>query len=121
MASTIKLVDENGQVHEHVIAPGVECPGCGRDVPKEKSDAVAGPRGEQISIGVPPGEEGVLESLMIAVVDKYQEEWPLDHRAMRNGLGLEVVGGRRWKYYVAHYSLYATLNVPGLSPTELGQ
>ena len=118
MASTIRLVDENGEVHEHTLEPGVECPGCHRTVPKESSDAATGPRGERMSISIPPGEEGILDSLMIAVVEKYQDAWPLDHRAMRNGLGLEVVGGRRWRYYVTHYCLYAVLNTPGLEPTE---
>jgi hypothetical protein len=54
-------------------------------------------------------------------VDKYQEAWPLTHRAMRNSIGLEVVGGQRWKYYVCHFALTATLMVPGLEPVEEGR
>lgn len=121
MASTIRLLDEQGEVHEHTVAPGEECPGCGRTVPKEKSDAAAGPRGERWSITVPPGEEGILEEMLVDLVEKYEEAWPLQARAMRDSVGLEVVGGRRWKYYALHFAVYACLNVPGLAPVEEGQ
>lgn len=71
-----------------------------------------------VQIHEPKGEEGTIENLMIAVVDKYRDAWPRDHAAMRRQVGLEVVGGRSWKYYVTHFALYAVLMVPGLEPTE---
>jgi hypothetical protein len=53
---------------------------------------------------------------MIAVCDKYREAWPIEHAAMRNGLGLEVVGGPRWKFKVIEFSLLAMLQIPGIEP-----
>lgn len=99
------------------LKPGDECYGCHRKVPKIKSDAPTGPRSRSVvSINEPVGEEGTLQNLMIAVVDKYQEQWPMDYAAMRNGIGLELVGGRNWKFQVVSFSLIATLQVPGLEP-----
>lgn len=98
--------------------PGEECYGCHRKVPQKAADAKPGPRRSVVSIHEPHGEEGTLEALMIDVVDKYKEQWPRDHAAMRAGVGLEVVGGRSWRYYATHFCLYAVLTVPGLEPTE---
>ncbi len=100
--------------------PGDECERCHRPVPKVRSDAQAGPRRETISISVPKGEEGVLEGLWIDVIDKYREQWPREYAAMRADVGLELVGGRSWKYHTAHFCAYAVLMVPGLAPVEEG-
>jgi hypothetical protein len=104
---------------EHLnLEPGQECPGCHRVVPKKKSDDQPGPVRNVVSVHEPKGEGGTLEALMVQVVDKYREQWPLDYASMRDGIGLEVVGGRSWKYHVLHFALYAVLMVPGLEPTE---
>lgn len=100
--------------------PGEECPSCERKMPALKSDDQHGPRREIVALHVPKGEEGVLENLLIALVDKHKEEWPRDYASMRNGVGLELVGGRSWKYYAVHFSVYAALTVPGLAPVEEG-
>lgn len=99
---------------------GEECPGCERKIPALKKDDQHGPRREVVQLSVPKGEEGVLENLLIALVDKHKEAWPRDFAAMRNGLGLELVGGRSWKYYAVHFAVYAALTVPGLAPVEEG-
>lgn len=98
--------------------PGEECPSCERKVPTLKKDDQHGPRREVVQLSVPRGEEGVLENLLIALVDKHQEQWPRDYAEMRAGVGLELVGGRSWKYYAVHFSVYAALTVPGLAPVE---
>ena len=101
-------------------APGEECFGCHRKVPQLASDENTGPRREVMSLSIPKGEEGVLESMLVALVDKYQEQWPRDYAEMRAGIGLEVVGGRSWKYYAIVFSVYACLTVSGLEPKEEG-
>jgi len=103
--------------HEHP-SPGEECPTCGRTMPKEKSDAERGPRRQRVSFSVPYGEEGIVEELEIAVVERHAEAWPADAAAARDGVGLEVVGSSNWRYRVHHFALYAVLNVPGLEPSE---
>lgn len=100
------------------LEPGEECPGCHRKLPNKKSDDRAGPTRSVVHVHEPGGEAGTLELLMIAVVDKYKDQWPREYAAMRDGIGLEVVGGRSWKYHVLHFALYAVLNVPGLEPSE---
>lgn len=99
--------------------PGEECFGCHRTVPKLKSDDNVGSRREVLSLSIPKGEEGVLESMLIALVDKHREAWPRDHAEMRQGLGLEVVGGRSWKYYCIHWAVYAALTLD-IVPSEEG-
>lgn len=99
--------------------PGEECYACHRPVPKVKKDDRTGPIRSTVTIREPRGEEGVLDDLMIQVVDKYQDEWPRDHAAMRAGLGLEVVGGRAWKYYVVQWCLYMALTLD-VKPSEEG-
>jgi hypothetical protein len=100
------------------LEPGEECPACHRKVPKEKSDALPGPTRSVVSIHEPKGYEGTLEPLMVAVVDKFREQFPRDYEAMKASLGLELVGGRSWKFFVVHFALYAVLMVPGLEPTS---
>lgn len=114
----VALVDPStGELHEHEVNPGDECPACGRTVPKVSSSSQSGPKRQRVSFTVPPGEEGLIEELEILVVEKYGEQWPSDLRAMRDGVGLEVIGSSSWRYRVHHFSLYATLNVPGLGPS----
>lgn len=114
----VAIVDPAGEVHEHEVGPGLECPACHRTVPKEKADAPTSPARQRVTFTVPPGEEGLIEQLEILVVEKYGEQWPSDLRAMRDGVGLDVIGSSNWRYRVHHFALYATLNVPGLEPTE---
>lgn len=121
---TVPAIDPADLLHllEHLeLKPGDACPACSRIVPKLRSDAQAGPRRETISLAVPKGEEGILESMLIALVDKHKDQWPRDYAAMRAGVGLEVVGGRSWKYYAVHFATYATLMVPELAPVEEGR
>lgn len=107
--------------HDHInLRPGQPCPACHRPIPKIRADSLTGPRRQVLSIAIPAGEEGTLDELLIAVVDKYREQWPREYAAMRNNIGLEQVGGRAWKYHVIHFALYATLMVPGLDPAEEG-
>lgn len=100
------------------LLPGSECYTCHRPVPKIASDEKHGAKRSVVSIPEPRGEEGTLNALMVAVTDKYQVQWPRDYAAMRGGIGLEVIGGRGWRYHVTHFALYATLMVPGLEPDE---
>ena len=97
--------------------PGQECQLCHRKYPEKKSDDPTGPKREVLTIHIPHGFPP-LDPLLIDLVDKYQEQWPLEHAAMRDQIGLEVVGGRSWKYHAIHFSTYACLIVPGLEPTE---
>ena len=108
----------DGVVEEHSFGPGDDCPACHRKVPQERADAATGARRQRVSFTVPTGEEGLIEQLEIAVVEKYQEQWPEDHAAMRDGVGLVVIGASNWRFRVHHFALYATLMVPGLEPTE---
>lgn len=113
-------MDHEGYSEGHCPEPGCACPTCGRVVPKAKSDDKAGPKRTRIAISVPPEEAGVLDELMVQVCERYQEAWPREFANMRAGLGLEVVGGKRWQYHVLHFALTATLMVPGLEPVEEG-
>lgn len=111
-----------GTVEEHThdeLKPGTDCPTCGRKVPKVQADAPHGSRREVMSLAVPKGEEGVLEGMLIQLVDKYREAWPRDYAAMRDSVGLEVVGGRSWKYFCLHWAVYACLTLD-IEPREEG-
>lgn len=95
---------------------GDTCYACERPVPKKRSDDARNPSRSVVSISEPRGSEGTIEALAVAVVDKYQKAWPREFAAMRAGLGLEVVGGRAWKFYVIEFALQAMLQIPGLEP-----
>lgn len=116
----LKVLEEDGAVHEYALEPGVECPGCQRTIPKVKADSMTGPGRARFVAAIPAGQEDVLDDLLVQIVTKYQEQWPLDYAAMRNGVGLEVVGGRAWKWYALHFAAYAVLMAPGLEP-ETGE
>jgi hypothetical protein len=58
--------------------------------------------------------------MLVDLVDKYKEQWPLEFASMRQQVGLQIVGGRSWKYHALHFATYACLMVPGLAPTEEG-
>lgn len=107
---------------EHVhLKPGDDCPECGRKIPKKRADSERGPARARLNVRVPLGEEGVIEQLAIQMVEKYQEAWPMDYAAARDGMGLEVVGSSGWLYRAIVFALYATLMVPELAPVEEGQ
>lgn len=117
----VAIVEPSGEVHEHEVGPGLECPACHRTVPKEKADsAPATGKRQRVTFTVPPGEEGLIEELEILVVEKHGQAWPSDLRAMRDGVGLDVIGSSNWRFRVHHFALYATLNVPELAPVEEG-
>lgn len=120
MGGPLITLDELKDALDHLdLKPGEECPGCHRKIPEVKSDEQTGATRRTLSVSIPQGEPD-LESLMIMVVDKFKDQWPRNYAAMRDGVGLETVGGRSWKYYVLHFALYALIMVPGLEPTEEG-
>jgi hypothetical protein len=115
---------EAGQIipirfHTHP-EPGKPCHYCARKFPRVRADAPTGGQREVLSVAVPRGQEGVLDQLLIGLVDKYQEQWPREYAAMRNEVGLEVIGGRSWRYHAIHFAAYAALTVDGLEPVEEG-
>jgi hypothetical protein len=116
----VKLLNDAGEVHEHLLTPGEQCPACDRKIPQEKSDDATRPKRSRITITVPLGMEGVLEDLWIQVVEKYGEQWPANLNAARQGIGLAQVGERSWQWDVAHFCGAAVLMVPGLAPSEEG-
>jgi hypothetical protein len=115
---------EAGQIvqikfHTHPV-PGKPCDFCARTFPKVRADAPHGSARDILQVSVPKGHEGVIDQMLIELVDKYQQQWPREYAAMRNEVGLEVVGGRSWKYHALHFATYAALTVPGLEPVEEG-
>ncbi len=111
-----------GIAHAHdELEPGDDCPTCGRRIPSEKKDAPTGKKRSRITITEPPGMEGELELLLIGLVDKDKDQWPREFAAMRDGIGLEVVGASNWRFYALHFAAYAALTVPGLAPVEEDQ
>lgn len=106
--------------HSHdELGPGTDCPTCGRKIPKVRADAPTGARREVMTVAVPKGEEGVLENMLIALVDRHKDIWPRDFAHMREQVGLEVVGGRSWKYFALHFAVYAALTLD-IQPSEEG-
>lgn len=116
----IRLLDDTGAVHEHAMVPGGVCPACSRLVPREPADAATRHAREIMSVSTPRGEEGVLDGMLMQLVEKYADAWPEDARAARANVGLALVGERSWRYRALHFAVYAALNVPGLEPTEEG-
>lgn len=115
---------EPGQIvkikfHTHP-EPGKPCDFCARTYPKVRADSLTGPRRDVMSIAIPKGQEGVLDELLIGIVDKFKDQWPREYASMRNEVGLEVIGGRSWKYHALHFAAYAVLTVDGLEPVEEG-
>lgn len=95
------------------------CETCHRPIPVAKSDDPTGPARERISITVPRGEEGVLDEMLILLVERYADAFPEDAREAREGAGLALVGSRAWRYRAIHFAVFAALDV-GLVPTEEG-
>lgn len=116
----VRLVSDDGELHECKLVPGGECPACHRQVPKVAKDAAHGRTRDRLTVTVPTGEEGVLDEMLLLLVEKYAPAWPEDARAAREGVGLALVGERSWKYRALHFAVYAALNVPGLEPVEEG-
>jgi hypothetical protein len=98
--------------HDHEIKLDAEgrCINCKRPLPKEKPDGPVGPKRERMVLSVPPGEEGVLEDLLIQLVDKYKAVWP-------DQLG--EVGDDFWRYKAVHFAAYSALTTD-LVPAEEG-
>lgn len=101
---------EGYHIHTLVMKDGRPwCEGCNRPVPEVKStEPVA--RRTRITITEPAGEEGVLEDLLIQLVEKYRAVWPDE---------LAPVGADHWKYRAVHFAAYAALTAD-LVPRETG-
>jgi len=100
------------------VADVEKCPTCKRPLPKERSDAPI-KRRSRLTLTPPPGEEGILEDLLIQLVEKYEEAWPEDAAAMREGIGLVDVGQPFWMYRAMHFAAYAALT-QDIVPVEAG-
>ena len=92
------------------------CPTCDR--PLKTHDGPSGPPRKRLTISIPPGEEGVLEDLLIQFVERFKPKWEGDE-PMPN------VGDRHWKYIALHHGLYALVTAPDeladrLMPSEIG-
>lgn len=98
------------------MAAAERCPTCDR--PISTHEGPSGPPRKRLTISIPPGEEGVLEDLMIQFVEKFRPAWEMDE-PMPN------VGERHWKYISLHYALYSLVTAPPelsaqLMPSEIG-
>lgn len=91
-----------------------KCPACGRKLPHEHEGPVP-PRRERITISVPKGEEGVVDELLIQLVERYKDAWG----------DMPGVGERHWKYVAIHHALYSLVTASNqalelLLPSEEG-
>lgn len=94
------------------VAPGTECPTCGRKVP-HVHDEPPTKRQERFTVLVPPGEEGVLEELLVLWMEKVKANWPEDP-------GFEL-GEKGWRYRALHFGMTQIVqNADRLVPSEVG-
>lgn len=100
------------------MADAEKCPTCKRPLPKERSDAPV-KRRVRITLTPPPGEEGVLEDLLIQLVEKYEEAFPEDAAAMHEGVGIGGIGSPFWMWRAIHFSAYSALT-QDIMPKEVG-
>lgn len=96
---------------------GDVCPTCKRPV-KPEHEGPAGPPRKRFSVSVPPGEDGVLDDLMIQFVERFQPAWAA-------GVEMPPIGARHWKYIALHHLLYSVVTASpevaaGLLPAEVG-
>jgi hypothetical protein len=96
--------------HEIKLDKDGRCVNCHRPVPKVQPDAPTGPKRERLALTVPPGEEGVLEEMLIGLVDRYKEHWPDE---------LGPVGADFWRYKAVCFAAYMVLT-HNLVPAEEG-
>lgn len=97
------------------ISPGCECPTCGRKVP-EVHDKPPGQKQTRFTVAEPIGESGLLDELLIQLVEIYKPHWPDD---------LGDIGDRGWRYRALSYGLHSLVNAPPdvmarLLPSETG-
>lgn len=96
------------------ISPGCECPTCGRKVP-EVHDKPPGQKQTRFTIAEPIGESGVLDEMLIDLVELYKPHWPDDFD----------IGDRGWRYRACHLAFYTLLSMPPdmqarIVPSETG-
>jgi hypothetical protein len=70
-------------------------------------------------VSIPPGEEGVLEDLLIQFVERFKPRWA------GQGQDIPEIGQRHWKYIALSHGLYALVTAPEdvaarLLPSEIG-
>jgi hypothetical protein len=92
------------------------CPTCDR--PLKTHDGPSGPPRKRFTVSIPPGEEGVLEDLLVQFVERFKPLWEMDDP-------MPGVGDRHWKYVALHYGLYCLVTADGdtaqrLMPAEIG-
>lgn len=97
------------------------CPTCNRPIPAEKEthEGPTGPPRKRMNIAIPPGEEGVLEDLLIQFVERFKPRWAGQEDDMPE------IGQRHWKYIALHHGLYSLVTAPDevadlLLPAEIG-
>lgn len=83
------------------------CPSCNRPLPKERSDSPS--RRKRFSVAVPEGEEGVLDELLIEIVERYESAVP----------EFKEIGTPGWKYPPLAWALYHVVTLD-LKPSEEG-
>lgn len=99
------------------MPPTETCPTCNRPI-KPDHEGPTGPPRKRLSISIPPGEEGVLEDLLVQFVERFKPKWG-------DGGDFPDIGERHWKYMALHHGLYALVTAPDevadrLLPSEIG-
>lgn len=93
------------------VTPGDVCPTCDRKVP-HTHDKPPGPKRTRFSVAVPPGEEGILDELLVQLVEKMKGRWP-------DGGTMEL-GDQGWRYRAVHYAITMVVMDDRLLPSEVG-
>lgn len=93
------------------VLPGSVCPTCERKVP-HVHDKSPGPKQSRFSVAVPPGEEGVLEEMLVACHERIEPIWP----------SLGGLGDRGWRYRDLALILHAVSECnPGVLAALIGE
>jgi hypothetical protein len=87
------------------LAADERCPTCNQKI-KHEHEGPTGPKRSRFTVAEPPGEEGVLEDLLIQFVERLKPTWDGD------GYGAISVGDRTWKYRGSHAGFYAMATAP---------
>ena len=93
------------------------CPTCNR--PLKTHEGPTGQPRKRLSIAIPPGEEGVLDDLLIQFVERFKPRWAGADEPMPE------IGERHWKYIALHHGLYTLVTASEevaaqLLPSEIG-
>jgi len=99
------------------LAADERCPTCNQKI-KHEHEGETGPARKRLTVSIPPGEEGVLEDLLIQFVERFKPRWEGDEP-------MPGVGERHWKYIGLHHALYSLVTAPEdvasrLLPSEIG-